>query len=69
MKSYFEPLAIVKKTGGRMAGDLHSSKGNQFKMHLGDKWYKADFFGYEAAAERMCSSILKASNVTEFCRL
>ena len=44
----------------------HTSKGNQPKWHLGNKWYKADHMGYEALAEYIISELLKKSNVKNF---
>lgn len=44
----------------------HSSKGDQPKWHLGNKWYKADHMGYEALSEVLVSRLLMKSNVTEF---
>lgn len=44
----------------------HTSKGNQPKWHVNDKWYKADHMGYEALAEYVVSELLKKSNVNEF---
>lgn len=43
-----------------------SSKGNQLKFCVGDKWYKADFLGYEAASEYLVSRLLERSNVHMF---
>lgn len=45
---------------------VHSSKGNQLKWKLGDKWYKADFLGYEGAAEYFVSEVLRHSNIMNF---
>ncbi len=44
----------------------HTSKGDQPKWCLGDRWYKADHMGYEALAEVLISRLLKSSNVTNF---
>lgn len=44
----------------------YSSKGDQPKWHLGNKWYKADHMGYEALSEVLVSRLLMKSNVTEF---
>ncbi len=44
----------------------HTSKGDQPKWQVGDRWYKADHMGYEALAEVVISSLLKKSNVTDF---
>ena len=29
----------------------HTSKGDQRKWKVGDRWYKADYMGYESLAE------------------
>lgn len=47
-------------------GKISISKGNQLKMNLDHKWYKADFLGYEGASEVLASAILKQSNITYF---
>ena len=47
----------------------HSSEGDQFKWTLDNKWYKLDCKGYESLAEFICSEILSASNMTEFCNI
>lgn len=44
----------------------HTSKGDQPKWHLGDRWYKADHMGYEALVEVLVSQLLKQSNVSNF---
>ncbi len=44
----------------------HTSKGNQPKWHIADKWYKADHMGYEALAECVVCELLKKSNVENF---
>ncbi len=44
----------------------HTSKGNQPKWHIDNKWYKADHMGYEAVAEYVVSELLKKSNVENF---
>lgn len=46
----------------------NSSKGNQLKWFDGDKWYKADFLGYEALAEYVISRLLEKSDVEHFVR-
>ncbi len=40
-----------------------SSKGNQLKWYSGEKWYKADYTGYEGLAEYMVSHLLRLSNM------
>lgn len=44
----------------------HTSKGNQPKWHIENKWYKADHMGYEALAEYIVCELLKKSNVENF---
>lgn len=44
----------------------HTSKGNQPKWHIGDKWYKADHMGYESLAEYVISLLLEKSNIDDF---
>lgn len=44
----------------------HTSKGNQPKWRIDNKWYKADHMGYEALAEYVVSELLKKSNVKNF---
>ena len=46
----------------------HTSKGNQPKWHIGDKWYKADHMGYEALSECVIAFLLRKSNVDDFVR-
>lgn len=55
-------MVVYNNTGstGRM---MHSSKGNQLKMCLDGYWYKADFLGYEGAAEFASSALL---NMTDY---
>lgn len=40
-----------------------SSKGNQLKWYSGEKWYKADYTGYEGLAEYMISHLLQFSTL------
>lgn len=42
-----------------------SSKGNQLKWYSGDKWYKADYTGYEGLAEYMVSHLLQFSTMDQ----
>lgn len=44
----------------------HSSKGNQLKWQLNDKWIKADYLGYEGLSEFIVSNLLKKTNVQNF---
>ena len=43
----------------------HTSKGDQPKWQVGQKWYKADHMGYEALAEVAVSKLLEKSNVPD----
>lgn len=45
--------------------DRQSSKGNQLKWHNDEKWYKADFTGYEGLAEYIVSHLLRDSGLNE----
>lgn len=45
--------------------DRQSSKGNQLKWQKGEKWYKADYTGYEGLTEYMVSNLLKYSNLAK----
>ena len=47
-------------------GKISTSKGNQIKLEAGGIWYKADYLGYEGAAEFLCSKILEYSNVDDY---
>lgn len=42
-----------------------SSKGNQLKWYSGEKWYKADYTGYEGLAEYMVSHLLQLSTMEQ----
>jgi len=44
----------------------HTSKGDQPKWQLDNKWYKADHMGYEGLAEVLISRLLHKSNVVHF---
>lgn len=44
----------------------HSSKGNQPKWRMNEKWYKADHMGYEALSEILISRLLKYSNADSY---
>lgn len=37
----------------------HTSKGDQRKWKVGDRWYKADYMGYESLAEVLVSHFLE----------
>ena len=41
----------------------HTSKGDQRKWKIGDRWYKADYMGYESLAEVLVSHFLERSNL------
>lgn len=41
-------------------------RGNQGKFCIDGKFYKADEYGYEAAAEYLTSEILRVSNISDF---
>ena len=45
--------------------DRQSSKGNQLKWKNKDKWYKADYLGYEGLVEYLVSHLLLRSSLTE----
>lgn len=38
----------------------HTSKGDQRKWKVGDRWYKVDYMGYESLAEVLVSHFLEA---------
>lgn len=42
--------------------DRNSSKGNQLKWFENDKWYKADYLGYESLSEYLVSRLLEKTN-------
>lgn len=44
----------------------HTSKGDQPKWQVKEKWYKADHMGYEALSEIVVSQLLTRSNVHDF---
>lgn len=44
----------------------HSSKGNQLKWKYDNKWYKADYMGYEGLSEIIISRLLHKSNISNF---
>ena len=46
----------------------HTSKGDQPKWRVGDRWIKADHMGCEALAEVVISRLLEKSNVEDFVR-
>lgn len=50
----------------RVQATNHTSKGNQPKWQVKNKWLKADHMGYEALAEVLISSLLEKTNVPEF---
>lgn len=44
----------------------HSSKGNQPKWQVRNRWYKADHMGYEALVEILVSRLLAKTNISDF---
>lgn len=58
-------MKIFNNTDGS-TGNSYSSKGNQLKFEIDDKWYKADFLGYEGAAEYAVSKLLQYTNIPEY---
>lgn len=48
--------------------DRNSSKGNQLKWFEDDRWYKADYLGYESLSEYLVSRLLEKTNTPEFVR-
>lgn len=42
----------------------HTSKGNQLKWRYNNFWYKADYMGYEGAAETVVSQLLAKSTIS-----
>lgn len=44
---------------------VSTSKGNQRKWVIGDKWIKEDFSGYEGIAEELCSKVISLSDLPE----
>ena len=47
-------------------GRISTSKGNQIKLEVNGIWYKADFLGYEGAAEYVCSELIRQSNIDSY---
>lgn len=58
-------MYVFNNTDGS-TGSGYSSKGNQLKFGIDNKWYKADFLGYEGAAEYAASKLLEHSNIVEY---
>lgn len=58
-------MKVYNNTDGS-TGRISTSKGNQLKFEVGNKWYKADFLGYEGASEYLASVLLQHSNVEDF---
>lgn len=56
---------IELKDDQRFENDRISSKGNQYKFYTDNKWYKADYLGYEGLAEYVVSKLLRFSTLTE----
>lgn len=59
-------MVNISKDGNILDVHSHSSKGNQLKIRYNNTWYKADFLGYEGAAEHITSTVLEHSNITCF---
>ena len=57
---------ILFERGGQVVTEGHSSKGNQPKWFVDEKWYKADHMGYEGLAEVLVSRLLLLSNAKDF---
>ena len=50
----FDAYSPLHKSG-------HTSKGDQLKWKIDDRWYKADYMGYEGLSEVLVSDILQKS--------
>ena len=60
-------MNTVDVTDANIISSLESSsKGNQPKWRIGNKWYKADSMGYEGLSESVISELLKKTNVENF---
>ncbi|MCM1282296.1 MAG: hypothetical protein NC180_04480 [Muribaculaceae bacterium] len=57
---------IILSEASLTESEVHSSKGNQLKWKVDNIWYKADFLGYEGAAEYFVYKILEHSNVCTY---
>lgn len=57
---------MIKLTDEHIIKTSTSSKGNQLKWLIDNKWYKADFLGYEGLSEYVISHLLKKSNASKF---
>ena len=57
---------IVYSSHDSSTGDISTSKGNQIKMRTGEFWFKADYMGYEGAAEYLSSHLLKYTNIDNY---
>ena len=58
---------IELKDDQRFENDRRSSKGNQYKFYTDNKWYKADYLGYEGLAEYVVSKLLRFSTLNAIC--
>ena len=50
----FDAYSPLHKSG-------HTSKGDQLKWKIDDRWYKADYMGYEGLSEVLVSDLLQKS--------
>ena len=61
----FDAYSPLHKSG-------HTSKGDQLKWKIDDRWYKADYMGYEGLVEYVVSRLLEKSSLKflylTFCR-
>ena len=48
----FDAYSPLHKSG-------HTSKGDQLKWKIDDRWYKADYMGYEGLSEVLVSDLLQ----------
>lgn len=61
-------MIIYNNNSGSTGRNISTSKGNQLKFSVDNKWYKADFLGYEGAAEYFVSEMLSNTNIDSFVR-
>ena len=50
----FDAYSPLHKSG-------HTSKGDQLKWKIDDRWYKADYMGYEGLSQVLVSDLLQKS--------
>lgn len=53
----FDAYSPLHKSG-------HTSKGDQLKWKIDDRWYKADYMGYEGLSEVLVSDLLQKSTLS-----